>query len=90
MADLRLLAVQVRYQLTLLLRNPRSLMAGLILPGALLALQLGKGGGTDPAAAHAGPRLRRRGGSARSRRRGPPLGCGRAARVCRAPARRGS
>ena len=49
MADLRLLAIQVRYQLTLLLRNPRSLMAGLILPGALLALQLGKGGGTDPA-----------------------------------------
>jgi ABC-2 type transport system permease protein len=49
MADLRLLAVQVRYQLILLLRNPRSLMAGLILPGALLALQLGKGGGTDPA-----------------------------------------
>src|SRR6516165_9533141 len=35
MADLRLLAIQVRYQLTLLLRNPRSLMAGLILPGAL-------------------------------------------------------
>ena len=33
---------QVRYQLTLLLRNPRTLMAGLILPGAVLALQLGR------------------------------------------------
>jgi ABC-2 type transport system permease protein len=33
---------QIRYQLTLLLRNPRTLMAGLILPGALLALQLGR------------------------------------------------
>jgi ABC-2 type transport system permease protein len=42
MADLRLLRDQVRYQLTLLLRNPRMLMAGLILPGALLALQLGR------------------------------------------------
>src|SRR4029077_18231276 len=30
------------YQLTLLLRTPRTLMAGLILPGALLALQLGR------------------------------------------------
>jgi hypothetical protein len=36
------LAAQVRYQLTLLLRFPRALLAGLILPGALLALQLGK------------------------------------------------
>jgi len=42
MDDLRLLGDQVRYQLTLLLRNPRTLMAGLILPGALLALQLGR------------------------------------------------
>ena len=33
---------QVRYQLTLMLRNPRAIMAGLILPGALLALQLGR------------------------------------------------
>ena len=33
---------QVRYQLTLMLRTPRTLMAGLILPGALLALQLGR------------------------------------------------
>ena len=30
---------QVRYQLTLMLRTPRTLMADLILPGALLALQ---------------------------------------------------
>jgi hypothetical protein len=28
---------QVRYQLTLMLRTPRTLLAGLILPGALLA-----------------------------------------------------
>lgn len=35
------LATQVRYQLTLLMRNPRAIAAGLILPGALLALQLG-------------------------------------------------
>ena len=34
-----MLAGQLRYQLTLLLRNPRTLMAGLILPGGLLALQ---------------------------------------------------
>ena len=33
---------QVRYQLTLMLRTPRTLLAGLILPGALLALQLGR------------------------------------------------
>jgi ABC-2 type transport system permease protein len=33
---------QLRYQLTLLLRTPRTVMAGLILPGALLALQLGR------------------------------------------------
>src|SRR2546429_6208174 len=33
---------QLRYQLTLMLRTPRTLMAGLILPGALLALQLGR------------------------------------------------
>jgi ABC-2 type transport system permease protein len=36
------LATQVRYQLIMLVRNPRALMAGLILPGALLALQAGK------------------------------------------------
>src|ERR1700742_1726750 len=33
---------QVRYQVTLLLRNPRTLVAGVILPAALLALQLGR------------------------------------------------
>jgi ABC-2 type transport system permease protein len=37
-----MVAGQVRYQLTLMLRTPRTLMAGLILPGALLALQLGR------------------------------------------------
>jgi ABC-2 type transport system permease protein len=37
-----MLAGQVRYQLTLMLRTPRTLLAGLILPGALLALQLGR------------------------------------------------
>ena len=44
-------ASQVRYQLTLLLRNPRALMGGLILPGALLALQLGRIGHVGQAAA---------------------------------------
>src|SRR6266567_6123854 len=34
---------QVCYQLTLMLRTPRTLMAGLILPGALLGLQLTAG-----------------------------------------------
>ena len=34
---------QVRYQLTLMLRTPRTLMAGLILPGALLATAAGPG-----------------------------------------------
>ncbi|MFY9932264.1 MAG: ABC transporter permease [Streptosporangiaceae bacterium] len=36
------IASQARYQVTLLLRNPRTLMAGVVLPGALLALQLGR------------------------------------------------
>ncbi|HTX26693.1 MAG TPA: ABC transporter permease [Streptosporangiaceae bacterium] len=36
------LATQVRYSLTMLIRNPRALVAGLVLPGALLALQAGK------------------------------------------------
>jgi ABC-2 type transport system permease protein len=36
-----LMAGQVRYQLTLMLRTPRALIAGLVLPSALLALQLG-------------------------------------------------
>ena len=35
------LASQIRYQLTLLMRNPRAIAAGLILPGALLALERG-------------------------------------------------
>jgi ABC-2 type transport system permease protein len=38
----RVTAGQVRYQLKLLMRTPRALVAGLVLPGALLALQLGK------------------------------------------------
>jgi ABC-2 type transport system permease protein len=38
----RVTAGQVRYQLRLLMRTPRALVAGLVLPGALLALQLGK------------------------------------------------
>jgi ABC-2 type transport system permease protein len=42
---------QLRYQLTLLLRTPRTLMAGLILPGALLALQLGRVQHTGPGTA---------------------------------------
>jgi ABC-2 type transport system permease protein len=36
------LATQLRYSLTMLIRNPRALVAGLVLPGALLALQAGK------------------------------------------------
>ena len=36
------LASQIRYQLTLIMRNPRAIAAGLILPGALLALEAGK------------------------------------------------
>jgi ABC-2 type transport system permease protein len=38
----RVTAGQVRYQVTLLMRTPRALLAGLVFPGALLALQLGK------------------------------------------------
>jgi ABC-2 type transport system permease protein len=37
-----LLIRQVRYQLLLLIRTPRALFAGLLLPGGLLALRLGK------------------------------------------------
>lgn len=37
-----ILAAQVRYQLTLLIRTPRALIASLILPGVLLALRLGR------------------------------------------------
>jgi ABC-2 type transport system permease protein len=36
-----ILASQLRYQLTLLARNPRAIAAGLVLPGALLALERG-------------------------------------------------
>jgi ABC-2 type transport system permease protein len=36
------LASQVRYQLTMLMRTPRALIAGLIMPGLLLALEAGK------------------------------------------------
>jgi|HubBroStandDraft_1064217.scaffolds.fasta_scaffold08336_5 ABC-2 type transport system permease protein len=36
------LGSQIRYQLTLIIRNPRAISAGLILPGALLALEAGK------------------------------------------------
>jgi ABC-2 type transport system permease protein len=36
------LATQVRYQVTMLMRTPRALVAGLIMPGLLLALLVGK------------------------------------------------
>jgi len=36
------LATQVRYQLTMLMRSPRALIAGLVMPGTLLALEAGK------------------------------------------------
>jgi ABC-2 type transport system permease protein len=39
---LPVLAAQVRYQLLLLMRTPRAVIAGLILPGGLLALRLGQ------------------------------------------------
>lgn len=38
----RVLGGQVRYQLLLLMRNPRALMAGIVLPGLLLGLRLGQ------------------------------------------------
>jgi ABC-2 type transport system permease protein len=38
----RVLGAQVRYQLLLLMRNPRALMAGVVMPGLLLALRLGR------------------------------------------------
>jgi ABC-2 type transport system permease protein len=49
------LASQVRYQLTLLMRNPRAIAAGLILPGALLALQ--RGSAQHITLAQAAPRI---------------------------------
>jgi ABC-2 type transport system permease protein len=36
------LAAQIRYQLTLLVRNPRALITGLVMPALLLALELGR------------------------------------------------
>jgi ABC-2 type transport system permease protein len=38
----RVLATQIRYQLTLLARNPRALVTGLVMPSLLLALELGR------------------------------------------------
>jgi ABC-2 type transport system permease protein len=38
----RVLAGQVRYQLLLLMRTPRALIAGIVMPGLLLALRLGR------------------------------------------------
>jgi ABC-2 type transport system permease protein len=35
------LGTQIRYQLIMLMRNPRALIAGLVLPGGLLALERG-------------------------------------------------
>jgi ABC-2 type transport system permease protein len=51
-AELTVLRSQVRYQLILLARNPRALITALVLPGMLLALQLGRVQhlGTTPAA----------------------------------------
>lgn len=42
MAELTMLRSQIRYQLILLARNPRALIMALVLPGLLLALQLGR------------------------------------------------
>lgn len=44
----RVLGSQVRYQLLLLMRNPRALMAGIVLPGLLLGLRLGSFHHVDP------------------------------------------
>lgn len=38
----KMLAAQVRYQLTLLTRTPRALIFGIVMPGVLLALEIGK------------------------------------------------
>lgn len=40
--SLRVTAGQVRYQVNLIMRTPRALLAGLVMPSALLALQIGK------------------------------------------------
>ena len=42
MAELTVLRSQLRYQLILLARNPRALITALVLPGILLALELGR------------------------------------------------
>jgi ABC-2 type transport system permease protein len=49
------LASQLRYQLTLLIRNPRVMVAGLVLPGALLALE--RGNARHITMAQAAPRI---------------------------------
>jgi ABC-2 type transport system permease protein len=49
------LASQIRYQLTLLMRNPRAIAAGLILPGAMLALE--RGSAQHITMAQAAPRI---------------------------------
>jgi ABC-2 type transport system permease protein len=49
------LASQLRYQVTILMRNPRALVAGLVLPGALLALE--RGNAQHIAMAQAAPRV---------------------------------
>jgi ABC-2 type transport system permease protein len=49
------LASQIRYQLTLLMRNPRAIAAGLILPGAMLALE--KGSAQHITMAQAAPKI---------------------------------
>jgi len=49
------LASQLRYQVTILMRNPRALVAGLVLPGALLALE--RGSAQHIAMAQAAPRV---------------------------------
>jgi ABC-2 type transport system permease protein len=49
------LASQIRYQLTLLIRNPRAIAAGLILPGAMLALE--RGSAQHITMAQAAPRI---------------------------------
>jgi len=49
------LVSQLRYQLTMIFRTPRALIAGLLLPGALLALQAGRA--QHPTMAQAAPRI---------------------------------
>ena len=49
------LASQIRYQLTLLMRNPRAIAAGLVLPGAMLALE--RGNAQHITMAQAAPRI---------------------------------